>query len=507
MLPDTLPPWMYHGQLPPPDHKFNDQIFGITWVDLVFPMFLFSMGAAIPLALHKRLEKGDSVLKCIGQILWRALLLAAFSLLVKHLSPGEWSKVHDAETFKICLLGFGLLILMFIRWPKPVPAWLGRVLALAAWVAVAWMIHHHHFRDDRDGFARDRIDVILVALANVAASGGIVWLLTRCRPLLRLGIATAVALIFLTQDDKGSLGKAIWDFTPVQLLGPIHDKIWFPIFYHFEYHKYLLIVLPGTFCGDLILNRRVKKEETTEAVAPSQPEAAPMAVDPSPKGLRESLERQHEEWQQEQEEPAEAPPEPPKKEPKKRADIPWGPFLAVPAALAAIPLACWGLFSREVLLTSGILLGLGVIIVIASWRDSFDMALSRFGFAYVFLGLLAEPIGGGIRKDSPTLSYFLLTAGLGFWLVLALERLCGLTFFRRLASPITMTGQNPILAYAAITGLVAPLVGLIGYSDYVARTRFGTDPWQLALADGGVRTAFLVLIAVIFTRMHLFLRA
>lgn len=48
---DVLPAWMFHAQVPPPLHKFNATIPGITWVDLVFPFFLFSMGAAMPLAL------------------------------------------------------------------------------------------------------------------------------------------------------------------------------------------------------------------------------------------------------------------------------------------------------------------------------------------------------------------------------------------------------------------------------------------------------------------------
>ena len=35
----TLPAWMYHAQLPPPDHIFNNKLPGLTWVDLVFPFF------------------------------------------------------------------------------------------------------------------------------------------------------------------------------------------------------------------------------------------------------------------------------------------------------------------------------------------------------------------------------------------------------------------------------------------------------------------------------------
>src|SRR5215469_3912993 len=80
MLPDTLPAWMYHAQLPPPEHSFNDQVFGITWVDLVFPAFLFSMGTAIPLALNRKMEAGISTVKASLGLLGRGLLLALFAV-------------------------------------------------------------------------------------------------------------------------------------------------------------------------------------------------------------------------------------------------------------------------------------------------------------------------------------------------------------------------------------------------------------------------------------------
>ena len=60
----VLPGWMSHAQTPP-DHVFNPLLPGITWVDLVFPFFLFAMGAAFPFSIKKRAEKGDSKLKLV----------------------------------------------------------------------------------------------------------------------------------------------------------------------------------------------------------------------------------------------------------------------------------------------------------------------------------------------------------------------------------------------------------------------------------------------------------
>ena len=63
-----LPAWMFHGQTPPPDYAFDPSVKGITWVDLVFPFFLFTMGAAFPLAMRKRLESGTSKWAVAGSL-------------------------------------------------------------------------------------------------------------------------------------------------------------------------------------------------------------------------------------------------------------------------------------------------------------------------------------------------------------------------------------------------------------------------------------------------------
>jgi predicted acyltransferase len=74
----NLPAWMYHAQVPPPLHKFIPSIPGITWVDLVFPFFLFAMGAAFPLALSKKIKDDKVPFNLILQIFKRGLLLCFF---------------------------------------------------------------------------------------------------------------------------------------------------------------------------------------------------------------------------------------------------------------------------------------------------------------------------------------------------------------------------------------------------------------------------------------------
>lgn len=68
-----LPWWTYH--IPPGEQ-------GITYVDVVFPAFLFIVGMAIPLAINKRRSKGDSILKLLYHTVIRSLSLVAIGLLI-----------------------------------------------------------------------------------------------------------------------------------------------------------------------------------------------------------------------------------------------------------------------------------------------------------------------------------------------------------------------------------------------------------------------------------------
>ena len=61
-----LPWWTYH---------MPRGVDGMTYVDAVFPAFLFIVGVSIPLAVAARLGKGDSVLRLGGHIVTRSIAL------------------------------------------------------------------------------------------------------------------------------------------------------------------------------------------------------------------------------------------------------------------------------------------------------------------------------------------------------------------------------------------------------------------------------------------------
>lgn len=71
-----VPEWMVH---------FSDRHHsgsGMTFVDLVFPAFLFIVGMSIPFALGSRLNKSEPIWKILGHVVMRTLALLALGILM-----------------------------------------------------------------------------------------------------------------------------------------------------------------------------------------------------------------------------------------------------------------------------------------------------------------------------------------------------------------------------------------------------------------------------------------
>ncbi|HUB24880.1 MAG TPA: DUF5009 domain-containing protein [Tepidisphaeraceae bacterium] len=100
---DISPPWMKHF------HGPN----GMTFVDLVFPAFLFIVGMAIPVTFSRRLAAGDSPLKLLGHVLVRtaSLLMIGIMMVNSESTPsarlmGISADAWTAMMFTSALLAF-----------------------------------------------------------------------------------------------------------------------------------------------------------------------------------------------------------------------------------------------------------------------------------------------------------------------------------------------------------------------------------------------------------------
>jgi predicted acyltransferase len=80
-----VPWWMKH---------FSDSFkgSGMTFVDLVFPAFLFIVGMSIPFALGARITRGDPIWKILGHILIRTFSLLVIGILMVNSESGPSAK-------------------------------------------------------------------------------------------------------------------------------------------------------------------------------------------------------------------------------------------------------------------------------------------------------------------------------------------------------------------------------------------------------------------------------
>ncbi len=99
-----VPAWMRHYQGPS----------GMTFVDLVFPAFLFIVGMSVPIALNARLARGEPLSHCLLHIVIRTLSLLFIGILIVNGSPDSaqmgWSgSLWSTWMFLAAILAFSTI--------------------------------------------------------------------------------------------------------------------------------------------------------------------------------------------------------------------------------------------------------------------------------------------------------------------------------------------------------------------------------------------------------------
>ena len=409
-----LPAFMVHAQLPPPTFAFNPEVPGITWVDLVFPFFLFSMGAAMPLALRRREEQGAGWKEVTGSALHRFVWLASFAIILGNTRMGLLGSVERWVAALATLLIWGLFFAMFVRVPgmekrkNTLLNWGGFVLLVGA-----TLLYKPIFGVE---VSLHKSDIIILILASMALFGTLLWWLTRNSLAMRMVVIGGVALLKMASSVEGSWCQWLWEQTPA---------VWL---FRFEFLKYLCLVLSGTVAGDVI-HRALKGAPATD----------------TPHDRRQA----------------------------------WLTASLVVLMVALILTQLWGLFVRQVGMT--VLLSVVLCAVVGGvlrYLRTPEKALLRslFGVAVVLLliGLVAEPLEGGIKKDHATISYFFVTGGMASFVLiaaLALELRFGIRF-----RALEACGANPMFAYTASGYLITPIAVLTSLSVLIERFA-NLTPW------------------------------
>lgn len=248
----VLPAWMYHAQVPPPDHIFNPSIYGITWVDLIFPFFLFSMGAAIPLSLGRQYAKGTSKWNLAWKCVQRWFKLSFFAIFIIHVFPFMLGYQQEWLRYVVPILAFGLMCLMYLPNPFHLSKWGERSVKGSAYaIAIVLML----FQPYANGasFSLTDSDIIMLILANVALTGSFIYLLTIHKPLYRIAIMPFIMAIFMASHTEDS-----WAAWLMQ-----HSAL--PWLYQLPYQEYLLVIIPGTIAGDWLTTWLSKNHEDKKA--------------------------------------------------------------------------------------------------------------------------------------------------------------------------------------------------------------------------------------------------
>lgn len=511
----VLPRWMYHAQVPPPDHVFDPTIYGITWVDIIFPFFLFSMGAAIPLSLGRQHAKGESIMKLTWKTVQRWVKLTFFAIFIIHAFPFMLGYEQEWMRFAMPIFFFILLCLMFMPNPFGLSPYKARTITWSAYlVAVGFMLLQPYA-----GGAPFRLtdsDCIMLILANVSLTGSIIYLLTIGHPLRRLALLPFLVALFMAAHTANS-----W---PAQL---IHTS-WLPWLYLPAYQEYLLIIIPGTVAGEwiaqwlekmkandmskgLVDNYQKKNEAVLENGNPlkggrgavlengnkvKNDEKAVLEKGNPLKGGREAVlenvnkVKNDEKVVLENENKVRTRSE----EMKDKENA-----LALPVALLSLALIVVNvvlLFGRHLVAN---LVATMVLTALTAWllrsrREAgttgveaakqeisnqksssapasptlhFWQRLSSAGAYLLLLGLCLESYEGGIRKDDVTLSYLFVTCGLAFYALLLLTVVCDHWHVRWLCAPLEMVGKNPMVAYVSASMVIIPVLILTHIYPYI----------------------------------------
>ncbi|WP_264553801.1 DUF5009 domain-containing protein [Flavobacterium sp. N2038] len=133
----NVPQWMKHM---PADAD------AMTFVDLVFPSFLFIVGMSIPFAFNARLLKGDSPKTIWTHTLKRALALVVIGVFMVNAEYGyDASKMLIAPAFW-GLLAYAMPIPIWNKYPKDFPVWIKWTLQYGA-ILVLILLYFVYIQD------------------------------------------------------------------------------------------------------------------------------------------------------------------------------------------------------------------------------------------------------------------------------------------------------------------------------------------------------------------------
>lgn len=403
----VLPAWMYHAQVPPPLHKFDPSIPGITWVDLVFPFFIFSMGAAIPLALKKHIDDGKGLMSVLVIAVKRFVLLVFFALFSQHMKAWVISSEPTSQDQVLSMIGFLLMFFQFFEYKGTQFKIPFVAIKIFSFVVACLLLSKLPFWNGA-GFEKYKSDIIILVLANMALFGTVIYYLTGSQPLFRIGILPFIMAIFLSaKEPSHSWTKMIFEWNAIG--GMKLDWL-----YKFYFLKYLFILIPGTVAGEWLLQEFQHRKQSDNDSNKSS-------------------------------------------------------FLLIGLTFLLLVFNLYALFTRQlflnVVVSSAIIVGIWYLLKSYSSTHLYSR-MANAGAYLLLLGLFFEAYEGGIKKDSSTYSYYFVTSGLAFYCLILFDQMSKSGSMKSLIHYLALNGKNPMVAYVAGSLVVLPILNITGTIEW-----------------------------------------
>jgi predicted acyltransferase len=396
IMSEHLPAWMYHRQFDPHDHVIA--VFGISWRDLAYASFLFTMAAAIPLTLTRRMDNGEPEIGIIFAALRRTFLLIVFALMVAHSNTFFLGYTDTGRL--LGLLGFGLMWLVFTRRRKDWRESRYKLLNRIGWVAtIAFLLLSPLAYGKTFTFSRN--DDIIIGLAFAALTGSILWYFTRKHIEWRLVVLAGVVALYVSAHHDGWV-QDFWFNSDGFLFDPSMLTL-------------LTVVVPGTIAGDLLL-RWMRSGESRSL------------------GLQS--------WT------------------RGRTSLLSAICLFI-TPLVVVGLYNRWVEATTLAVLALVAAGFFLVRNPRGTAEELLQKLFLWGALWLVLGLFLEPSEGGIRKVPETLSYFFTVTGTTSLLLVAMTAIVDVLDKRRFVRLLIDLGHNPLLCYVIFTVFLNSIFELI----------------------------------------------
>jgi len=395
---DKLPVWMYHRQFPPPgDNPVN--VAGISWRDLAYGSFLFTMAAALPLTLARRIRKEGDQFSILGAAARRYGMLMVYALLVA--ASNTYFIGYTDVGRVLAIVGFGILALVFTRRR---PDWNEQRFALfrrAGWVLAILFLALSPLAYGKT-FTFTRIDDVIVDLAVASAIGMTVWYFTRENLTPRIVFLAACVALDLSAKSDGWV-QQWWYSSPVSWA------------FGFNQLSLMTVVIPGTIAGDALLWwMRAREEGTDETVRWSRARMTLIAA-----------------------------------------------LTAAFTPIVVVGLYNRYVEGTTAWCLALLLVGWVATRKPTTPLERLIKTLYGWGAIWLMIGLFLEPSEGGIKKVPETLTYFFTVTGTTSMLLVSLAAVIDGLGKLRPVSALVDFGQNPLFGYVLYTVLLNSILELI----------------------------------------------